>query len=128
MITVCAGVAFNNGNILIAKRKKSPFKNFWEFPGGKIEKNESPELCLKREIKEELSVDIEIISFLHQKIHNYEENTIKLLFYNIRLLSYEIKLIDHIEFRWEKISNLHKYKFPEADFELISKLERDFKI
>lgn len=62
MILVTAAIIIKNNKVLIAQRKPYGYlANKWEFPGGKIENDESPESCLVRELKEEFSIDIKII-------------------------------------------------------------------
>ena len=58
MISVTAAIIIDNGRVLIARRQPpGKMPGMWEFPGGKIEKGESPEACLKRELREELDID-----------------------------------------------------------------------
>ena len=65
MKRVTAAILIKDGNILIAKRKSSDkLADKWEFPGGKIEKNETPEQCLIREIKEEFGIDVKVGEYL----------------------------------------------------------------
>jgi 8-oxo-dGTP diphosphatase len=62
---VTAAVIFKNGKVLVAQRSpESSLPNKWEFPGGKMEENETPEDCLKREIQEELNIDIKVKEYL----------------------------------------------------------------
>ena len=65
MIEVVAGIIYKDNKFLIAQRNLNKAQGgLWEFPGGKVEKNESYERALKREIKEELNADIEVIEYI----------------------------------------------------------------
>ncbi|MGE4520030.1 MAG: (deoxy)nucleoside triphosphate pyrophosphohydrolase [Desulfobacteraceae bacterium] len=124
MITVCAAIIYNEkkDKILIGRRKSGEFKGFWEFPGGKLEKNESPENCILRELEEELCARGEILSLFHELIHEYPGKTIRLLFFKIRLIDTEICSNDHDIIVWEKPSQFKNYKFPDADLKIIELL------
>jgi 8-oxo-dGTP diphosphatase len=124
MITVCAAIIFNEkkDKILIGRRKSGDFKGFFEFPGGKLEENETPENCILRELEEELCVKSEIISFFHEVIHEYKSGTIKIIFFEVKLIDLEICSNDHDLILWEKPSEFKKYKFPEADLKIIELL------
>lgn len=121
MLDVVAVILENEfGDILIAKRKKGKeLEGYWEFPGGKVEKNETPENSLKREIKEEMNIDICVGSFVGESIHKYERGTIRLLAYKGNIIRGEITLLDHAEYRWVKYKELKLYKLAPADVSLI---------
>jgi 8-oxo-dGTP diphosphatase len=124
MITVCAGIIFNESDdkILIARRKSGHLKGFWEFPGGKLEKGETFQDCILREIEEELCVRSKIISFFHETIYSKGTKSIKLIFYKIKLVDTKICFNAHDMILWEKPSQFKNYKFPEADLEVIELL------
>lgn len=121
MIDVVAVILENEfGEVLIAKRKKGKvLEGYWEFPGGKVEKNETPENSLKREIKEEMNIDISVGGFVGENIHKYERGSIRLLAYKGNILGGKITLIDHDEYRWVKSRDLKLYKLAPADVPLI---------
>ncbi len=74
MIEVIAGIIINKKNqVLITRRKLGKhLEGFWEFPGGKLETNESPEECLVREIKEELDINISVGKHITNSVFQYE--------------------------------------------------------
>ena len=75
-----------------------------------------------REIKEEFNADIKVEKYIGENIHHYPERDIKLIFYKARLLSDEIKLLEHEDYRWIEKEDRQKYEFAGADikvFELI---------
>lgn len=120
---VAAAVIERDGRVLIAKRKKGwRFAGKWEFPGGKIEPNETPEECLRRELREELGIETEIGDFFCSSTHAYPHATVQLLVYQAFHVSGEYTLHDHQEIRWVLPDELTQYDFPEADEPVIEKL------
>ena len=122
-LLVTAAVIEKDGRILIAKRKKGwRFAGKWEFPGGKIEPNETPEECLRRELREELGIETEIGEFFCVSTYAYPHVTVQLLVYRAFHVSGEYELRDHQEIRWVLPEHLLQYDFPEADNLVIEKL------
>lgn len=125
MKEVTAAIILKNDQVLIAQRAdddKLPGK--WEFPGGKIELGESPQECLKREIKEELDVDIEVLNFFGESIYTYQSGTIKLMAYWCKWFSGEFSLKVHRQIAWINKSELALYDFAPADIPLVEKLRK----
>lgn len=124
MILVTAAIITDESKILIARRgPEKHLAGFWEFPGGKIEKDETPEECLKREIKEELGLDIEIKSFFMENVYQYPNKKILLKAYLCKRLSGSIVLKDHDKIEWVDIIEIDNYKFAPADIAFIDKLK-----
>ncbi|MCI8273166.1 MAG: (deoxy)nucleoside triphosphate pyrophosphohydrolase [Clostridia bacterium] len=123
MIEVVAGIIYKNNKFLIAQRNlKKAQGGLWEFPGGKVEKNESYESALIREIKEELNADIEVNEYIGERIHHYPEKDIKLIFYKAKLLSEKVELLEHESCKWITKDEKDKFEFAGADkvvFDLI---------
>lgn len=123
MIEVVAGVIYKNNKFLIAQRNlKKAQGGLWEFPGGKVEKNESYESALMREIKEELNADIEVNEYIGESIHHYPEKDTKLIFYKAKLLSEKVELLEHESCKWITKDEKDKFEFAGADkvvFDLI---------
>lgn len=123
MIEVVDGVIYKNNKFLIAQRNlKKAQGGLWEFPGGKVEKNESYESALMREIKEELNADIEVNEYIGESIHQYPEKDIKLIFYKAKLLSEKVELLEHESCKWITKDEKDKFEFAGADkvvFDLI---------
>ncbi len=122
-INVTAAIIEKDGRFLIAKRKKGKhLEGKWEFPGGKIEKQETPEMCLVRELEEEFGITAEIADFVAESIFNYGDRTIRLLGYHAKYISGEFRLNAHDEIRWISLSEFNKFDFAEADIPLIEKI------
>ena len=122
-LRVTAAIIKKDGRILIAKRKKGwRFAGKWEFPGGKIEPHETPEECLKRELREELGIETRIGEFFCSSTYAYPHATVQLLVYQAFHVSGEYTLYDHQEIRWVLPDELTEYDFPEADKPVIEKL------
>lgn len=123
MINVsCAIIENENKEVLVTQRSdlmKLPLK--WEFPGGKIEKNETAEACLLREIKEELNLEI-IIKHTHTLVpveHSYAEFSIRLIPFICFIESGEIKLAEHANYLWLQSNELLALDWAEADIPIL---------
>jgi 8-oxo-dGTP diphosphatase len=94
----------------------------WEFPGGKVEDGETPEECLKREIKEELNLNIKVGSLVATSRYNYTSGEIILLAYNAEIISGVLQLKIHYDARWVVLDELRHYEFCPADMAIIKTL------
>jgi 8-oxo-dGTP diphosphatase len=123
MRKVTAAVIEKDGKILIAKRKqKDPLGGKWEFPGGKLESGETPEACLKRELREELGIETRVGEFLCSSRFVYRHIAIELLAYRTSYVSGEIRLHEHERVEWILPEELNDYDFSEADKPVVRKL------
>ena len=110
------GVIWHEDKILITKRKKSGLLGgLWEFPGGKIRPTETKEACIKREIKEELNIDIDISNFIAKVIHKYSHFGISLYAYHCHYKGGIIRCNSADNFKWIKSNNFSDYPFPKAN-------------
>ncbi|MBK7808177.1 MAG: (deoxy)nucleoside triphosphate pyrophosphohydrolase [Saprospiraceae bacterium] len=122
-ISVACGVILHENKVLCVQRSEImslPLK--WEFPGGKIEKNETPEQCLYREIKEELGIYIEIFEKLTNSYYDYGSFEIILIPYLCKYLGDEIILSEHKEFQWLLFSELTKLEWAPADIPIVKEI------
>ena len=123
IIKVTAAILIKDDKIIIAKRKANDYlAEKWEFPGGKIENNETPEQCLKREIKEEFDIIVSVGEHLGSSIYHYDHISIELLAYRTYWESGSINLNDHDEFKWVSLKQLEEYDFAPADIPFVDKL------
>jgi mutator protein MutT len=122
-IDVAAALIFNDGKLLIAQRRPDDhLPNLWEFPGGKVEAGETFAACLVREIREELGIEISVAEQIEDLTHSYPEKTVRLCFFNCRLISGDPKPIHVQDLRWVTHEELRHFEFPAADAKLIDRL------
>lgn len=121
-IVVVAAVIEDNHRLLVTRRLPGVhLEGMWEFPGGKIDHNEAHPDALKRELREELDVDVEVGELMHTTTHAYPERTVVLYFYTCRLLGTPRPLLGQ-DMRWVARAELASLAFPPADKELIDRL------
>ena len=129
---VVGGLIYQNEKILICQRKEEgdhPLK--WEFPGGKLKDNENNQEALKRELKEELSIEINEMILFDEYLYEYKKlsKNLKLVFFQIFQFEGEIQNKVHQQLKWIDISKLGDYDFLEGDLKIINKLKNnDFNI
>jgi len=124
MTKVTAAIIIKGNKVLIAQR--APGENLagkWELPGGKIESGETPQECLKREIREELDVDIEVLDFFGESIYTYHSGTIKLMAFWGKWISGDFTLKVHSNLAWVNRHELDLYDFAPADIPLMEKIK-----
>ena len=116
----------DESKILIGKRPYGKtFENLWEFPGGKVKKNETVEQALIRETKEEINVNLKmncIAPLAFSTYYNQHINIIILLFIS-RKWDLEPLCKFHSELKWVKANDLNKYDMPPANKPLVSSLQ-----
>lgn len=121
-IQVLAAVIFKDNKILCVQRgpHRHPYlTNKWEFPGGKMEAGESQEETIRREIKEELSMDIQTEKHLLSHTHHYPDFSIELHTWLCTPLSENLHLNEHQAFVWLEAKDLKKLDWAEADVEVV---------
>ncbi|KTD08257.1 8-oxo-dGTP diphosphatase [Legionella jamestowniensis DSM 19215] len=126
---VAVAVILNqSGEVLITRRPSHvPHGGLWEFPGGKVEPDETPAEALVREIKEEVGLEILSFRFLEEITHAYSTKVVSLLIFVVRDYKGEPHCLEsQMDLRWATISDLTTYEFPEANikiFDLLHGLE-----
>jgi len=126
LIQVAIAVIINdNDEIFISRRAADQHQgNKWEFPGGKVETNESVEDALRREIKEELGIEVHSQNHLIDITHEYETKTVKLEVFEIRDWSGKPTGMEGQPTRWVKRSDLAEIEFPKANKAIVDLLMR----
>lgn len=131
MIHVVAGIIYNNNQashdgckneILIAKRQKGQhLQGLWEFPGGKVETDETPMQALQRELFEEIGIEIDpATAKSFQKItYQYPQKTVLLDFYQVTDFYGTAQGKEGQQVKWIKLDELPNYKFPEANQKIV---------
>lgn len=124
MIDVVAAIIKNkDGKILIAQRNfKKSQGGLWEFPGGKIEINESKEEAIVREIKEELNMDIVCDSYFDEKVYKYPDKTIRLIALNCTMNNEQYEILEHEQIKWIELDEFNNFEFAPADTYFVNKI------
>ena len=115
----------NNGQaeIFSTQRGYGAYKDWWEFPGGKIEEGETAEEALLREIQEELGVEVVIEELLCSVEYDYPEFHLSMDCFFCHVESGEIKLLEHEAAKWLNVDNLYSVKWLPADDDVLKKIE-----
>ena len=120
---VAAIIENDQKEILCALRSpEMSIPNKWEFPGGKVEKDEDIYSALKREIYEEMSCKIETSDLFHENIHEYDSFIINLICIKAKIVKGNPKLTDHSKMIWMKRENLKSLVWAPADIPAVEKL------
>jgi len=123
VVQVAAGLIVREGRYLIARRKiGTHLGGLWEFPGGKCEPGESLEDCLRRELREELGIDVSAPVHFRTIRHEYPEKIVELHFFRCAVSRGEALALDCEEIRWVVPDEMTDYEFPPADRPLIEAL------
>ena len=94
----------------------------WEFPGGKVEKGETFEIALKREIKEELNIEINVKNKLGEENYQDDKIKVKLHYFICKHISGKIHLSEHEDSAWVSKNEFKNYSFAEGDSDIINLL------
>ena len=120
---VVAAIIIKNDKYFIAQRNRNKHMGLsWEFPGGKVEKGETFEIALKREIKEELNIDININKKLGEENYKDDKINVKLHYLLCSHTSGEIYLNEHEDSAWVSKEEFKNYEFAEGDSDIINLL------
>ncbi len=122
-IEVVAAVICQGGRVFATQRGYGEWKDWWEFPGGKMEAGETPEAALKREIREELSAEISVGRLLGTVEHDYPDFHLTMHCYLCSLLSEALRLNEHEAARWLAKEELDGVRWLPADLQLIEQLK-----
>jgi len=122
-IDVVAAIIRKNDEILITQRPdRVHLARLWEFPGGKVEDDESFEVALRREIEEELGIKIRVDDEFFTVDYDYPTKSISLHFFNCVIVEGDVKALGVADLRWVKPQDIANYQFPPADIDVIAKL------
>ena len=122
---VCALIQNEEGKIFCCQRGPGRALAYkWEFPGGKIEQNETKEEALVREIKEELKSDIKVIRYIGVSKHEYNDLekpfSITMYAYLCKLIDGDLELTEHVDSCWTTVNEMKSMDFAAADIPLIN--------
>src|ERR1700757_2069796 len=123
-IEVVAGLICENGRVLVCQRKvNAAFPLKWEFPGGKVENGERYEDALRRELREELQIEVETATKIYDHQHTYTGvSQVNLTFFHVQKYRGEVKNLIFEQIAWVEFEKLLDFDFLEGDLPLIQKL------
>ena len=111
------------GQFLITRRQKGQhLAGKWEFPGGKVEDNESLEDAMIRELKEEVGLTVLDYSLFDSLVFQYDQLIVSLNFYLVNQFIGQAKGLEGQELKWVKLTDFANYEFPKANISVIKKL------
>lgn len=123
-VFVVAGAIVKDGKVFSAQRGnkgKTAYK--WEFPGGKIEPGETPEQALARELREELSINVDVHELITAIVDEYDDIILHIDTYRCSLISGTPTLSEHIALQWSNKEELDKLTFSPADAPTLKKIK-----
>ena len=124
MIDVVAAVIKKNNLYFIAHRNRNKhFAYHWEFPGGKVDNQETFENALKREIKEELSINIRVFNHIASEKHKDEKIDVNVHYFLCKSLNENIILSEHEDMNWLQKNDLKQLKMAPGDSKIIKYLK-----
>ena len=126
-VTVAAGIVLERGRVLLTQRKAGThLAGAWELPGGKVEPGEDPRAALRRELREELGIDVVVGDIFDVTFHRYDDanKAVLLLFFEAARApgSPEPQALDVADVRWAEGHELRDADFPPADVAVLAKV------
>lgn len=123
-IRVVAAIIIENGKVFATQRGYGEFKDGWEFPGGKIEPDETPEDAIVREIKEELDTEVEVQELLDTVEYDYPTFHLSMDCFICKIISGDLVLKEHEAAKWLRRETLDSVEWLPADLGLIPQIEK----
>ena len=123
-IEVVAAIICKGDKIFATQRGYGEWKDWWEFPGGKMEDGETPEEALVREIREELSTEISVDGLLCTVEYDYPKFHLTMHCYLCSLLTEALHLNEHEAAKWLAMEEIDSVKWLPADLEVVENLKR----
>lgn len=122
-VNVAAAVMIRDGKIFATERGYGDYKDWWEFPGGKIEENESPRDAVSREIREELGVSIDVGDRIYVVEYDYPDFHLHMEAFACTITGGEIELREHENALWLDTESIDSVRWLPADEEMIEYLK-----
>ena len=126
-IRVVAAIITDGERILATQRGYGAFQGMWEFPGGKIEPGEEPVQALRREIMEELQLEIDILRFVSIVDYEYPDFILNMDCYLCNIVGGNMNLTEHLAAKWLTLDELTSVEWLPADVELVEQLRQTMK-
>lgn len=124
-IHVVAAIIHEDGRIFATQRGYGDYKDWWEFPGGKVESGEMPEEALVREIREELAAGITVEQYLTTVEYDYPAFHLSMDCFFCSLAEGHLTLLEHEAAKWLPLDDLRQVKWLPADVLVVEAIERD---
>lgn len=124
-LQVVAAVIRNGNRIFATQRGYGPYKDKWEFPGGKIENDETPEEALKREVLEELDVKISVEKLIDTIEFDYPEFHLSMKCFWAEIQCGEPVLLEHEDAKWLTVEELNTVKWLPADISILGSIAKE---
>lgn len=119
----CAIIIYNEKILAVQRGPQMSLPLKWEFPGGKKEENETEEACIKREIREELNIEILLLKKLTSSVFHYPNISVELIPFVAQYLSGELTLKEHQSYQLLTLSELNNLDWAEADLPIVKELQ-----
>lgn len=126
-ISVVAAVIRQNNKIFATQRGYGNFKDWWEFPGGKIENGETPEEAIVREIKEELNTSIVVDKYLTTVDYDYPEFHLTMDCFWCSVVEGHLQLLEHEAAKWLPLNELRQINWLPADVLVVNAIEENIR-
>ena len=123
-IEVVAAVICDGDHVFATQRGYGEWKDWWEFPGGKIEADEQPQQALRREIKEELDTEITVDEFLTTVEYDYPKFHLVMHCFLCSVTAGELTLLEHESAKWLAMDELNTVKWLPADEEVVGDIKK----
>ena len=115
-LNVAIAIIRRQDRVMICRRKdEDSFGGYWEFPGGKFEPGETPEACIRREIREELAIEILPLRAIRVFCHNYSRARVRLHPFIVEIAQGEPQMLECAEILWVLPAEIRRYRFPGAN-------------
>ena len=125
-IVVVGAVITDHDRVFCARRSETmSLPGKWEFPGGKIEKGETPRQALERELEEELLIDVEVGEKVTTTEYEYDFGIVSLTTFFCHLGKGNPRVTEHAEIRWTPVANLHELDWAPADRPAVQMVQRE---
>ena len=123
---IAAAIIEIDGKILLAQRgrKDDPHCGLWEFPGGKVEGDETLQECLQRELYEELDIHAQVGEYFCTSTFYHKDSIYDMCVFKVYAYDREIKLHEHSAIAWVTLDQLSCYAYPEADLPIVALLQK----
>lgn len=121
-ISVVAAIIVRDGKVFATQRGYGEWKDWWEFPGGKVEAGEDPRDALRREIREELATDVEVGDLLTTVEYDYPKFHLSMQCYVCRVVAGHLNLLEHESAKWLAKDELRTVQWLPADLQILPEI------